>query len=159
MQILVRSWADGPGSARQGRCTQARVVRPPVPRRPQAHCPARLALQAAREKPTAVPREHCCATASCQSSAKILGELFGVCALRSSCRCQAGVPEFRDVLEIGSRRTLRLRGHAREESTWFRGGPIWVSAPIPHLNVTPPRSEEHTSELQSLRHLVCRLLL
>src|ERR1035441_4477761 len=23
----------------------------------------------------------------------------------------------------------------------------------------PPRSEEHTSELQSLRHLVCRLLL
>src|SRR5437899_6342959 len=25
--------------------------------------------------------------------------------------------------------------------------------------VAPPRSEEHTSELQSLRHLVCRLLL
>src|SRR5205814_8568214 len=25
--------------------------------------------------------------------------------------------------------------------------------------VTPQRSEEHTSELQSLRHLVCRLLL
>src|SRR5205814_3129732 len=25
--------------------------------------------------------------------------------------------------------------------------------------VPPPRSEEHTSELQSLRHLVCRLLL
>src|ERR1035438_8364964 len=28
----------------------------------------------------------------------------------------------------------------------------------PHLP-TSPRSEEHTSELQSLRHLVCRLLL
>src|SRR5258705_13453336 len=31
-----------------------------------------------------------------------------------------------------------------------------------HENVAPtgsPRSEEHTSELQSLRHLVCRLLL
>src|ERR1039458_10904978 len=26
-------------------------------------------------------------------------------------------------------------------------------------NMTPGRSEEHTSELQSLRHLVCRLLL
>src|ERR1039458_9977274 len=26
-------------------------------------------------------------------------------------------------------------------------------------SVTVPRSEEHTSELQSLRHLVCRLLL
>src|SRR5437899_9190934 len=27
------------------------------------------------------------------------------------------------------------------------------------FSVRPPRSEEHTSELQSLRHLVCRLLL
>src|SRR5947199_10463975 len=27
------------------------------------------------------------------------------------------------------------------------------------LFATPTRSEEHTSELQSLRHLVCRLLL
>src|SRR5436853_3779884 len=27
------------------------------------------------------------------------------------------------------------------------------------MRVAPPRSEEHTSELQSLRHLVCRLLL
>src|SRR5437899_6409312 len=27
------------------------------------------------------------------------------------------------------------------------------------LDVWPERSEEHTSELQSLRHLVCRLLL
>src|SRR5438045_5401708 len=30
---------------------------------------------------------------------------------------------------------------------------------IPDLNVVYDRSEEHTSELQSLRHLVCRLLL
>src|SRR5258705_2564491 len=29
----------------------------------------------------------------------------------------------------------------------------------PHRVVQPPRSEEHTSELQSLRHLLCRLLL
>src|SRR2546425_8009493 len=31
----------------------------------------------------------------------------------------------------------------------------------PELNITPPpaRSEEHTSELQSLAYLVCRLLL
>src|SRR5205814_10438260 len=27
------------------------------------------------------------------------------------------------------------------------------------IDITNPRSEEHTSELQSLRHLVCRLLL
>src|SRR5262245_66137607 len=31
--------------------------------------------------------------------------------------------------------------------------------PNPPLLPTDPRSEEHTSELQSLRHLVCRLLL
>src|SRR5258705_1823943 len=33
----------------------------------------------------------------------------------------------------------------------------WTKAGGKH--VLPPRSEEHTSELQSLRHLVCRLLL
>src|SRR5262245_63979744 len=30
---------------------------------------------------------------------------------------------------------------------------------LPVVKVEPKRSEEHTSELQSLRHLVCRLLL
>src|ERR1039458_3400410 len=30
---------------------------------------------------------------------------------------------------------------------------------VPEIEVTNDRSEEHTSELQSLRHLVCRLLL
>src|SRR5262245_64212722 len=32
-------------------------------------------------------------------------------------------------------------------------------APLPAGRLPTPRSEEHTSELQSLRHLVCRLLL
>src|SRR4029078_12752633 len=30
---------------------------------------------------------------------------------------------------------------------------------VPCLRLSPPRSEEHTSELQSLAYLVCRLLL
>src|SRR6266404_7275076 len=34
------------------------------------------------------------------------------------------------------------------------GGRLWGSATVPH-----GRSEEHTSELQSLAYLVCRLLL
>src|ERR1039458_10895611 len=36
-----------------------------------------------------------------------------------------------------------------------------VPTPASHFGYTPgdDRSEEHTSELQSLRHLVCRLLL
>src|ERR1035438_8917439 len=43
--------------------------------------------------------------------------------------------------------------------------PIWVMAEVPSVVYRIPeyaalgiRSEEHTSELQSLRHLVCRLL-
>src|SRR5262245_63785530 len=42
------------------------------------------------------------------------------------------------------RRVGRLRRRARR---------------LADLVADPPRSEEHTSELQSLRHLVCRLLL
>src|SRR5947199_7991956 len=40
--------------------------------------------------------------------------------------------------------------------------PLGISARMARLIALasfPPRSEEHTSELQSLRHLVCRLLL
>src|SRR5262245_62383216 len=39
--------------------------------------------------------------------------------------------------------------------------PDWPPAidTAPDCNPGNPRSEEHTSELQSLRHLVCRLLL
>src|SRR5205814_6196425 len=34
-----------------------------------------------------------------------------------------------------------------------------IKKPNGIILITGPRSEEHTSELQSLRHLVCRLLL
>src|ERR1039458_10720954 len=42
--------------------------------------------------------------------------------------------------------------------------PIWRGCPclcyrLSRWDCRPLRSEEHTSELQSLRHLVCRLLL
>src|SRR5947199_5169279 len=37
--------------------------------------------------------------------------------------------------------------------------PCLACAGCPGLPVSSARSEEHTSELQSLRHLVCRLLL
>src|SRR6267143_6545696 len=35
----------------------------------------------------------------------------------------------------------------------------WCTVPAPPAPCTKPRSEEHTSELQSQFHLVCRLLL
>src|SRR5205814_7478458 len=37
--------------------------------------------------------------------------------------------------------------------------PLWGTGVWSSTAVTRRRSEEHTSELQSLRHLVCRLLL
>src|ERR1035438_10645081 len=48
-------------------------------------------------------------------------------------------------------------------TTLFRSG-LTVAIMTPYCRrrrtvCNPPRSEEHTSELQSLRHLVCRLLL
>src|SRR5205814_8107892 len=58
--------------------------------------------------------------------------------------CAAGQQYVDETLEGVARRqdaTLQERGHAP-----------------PSCNLTS-RSEEHTSELQSLRHLVCRLLL
>src|SRR2546425_3503639 len=44
---------------------------------------------------------------------------------------------------------------------WLRlaGTPAVQPAPASHPRAAPPRSEEHTSELQSLAYLVCRLLL
>ena len=44
---------------------------------------------------------------------------------------------------------------ARREGTDPEALPVYVGS---HLD-TQPRSEEHTSELQSLTNLVCRLLL
>src|SRR2546422_5746400 len=52
---------------------------------------------------------------------------------------------------------LRLREHPLEK----RLGDLLVQQPLPILaeHRVVPRSEEHTSELQSRLHLVCRLLL
>src|SRR5258705_4821331 len=69
--------------------------------------------------------------------------------------------------------TLFRSGFAADEISLVRVGEVWsyrtgTNAPsTPITNWTSPgfddsawsRSEEHTSELQSLTHLVCRLLL
>src|SRR5258705_1832836 len=56
---------------------------------------------------------------------------------------------FRSLLVLGSRR----RGCSLEQNR--PSNPIELR----RLQARQQRSEEHTSELQSLRHLVCRLLL
>src|SRR5690625_6851351 len=56
----------------------------------------------------------------------------------------------------GRRAPCALRGHGVERRVL---GWSWLSVPRPHQIRTVGRSEEHTSELQSRGHLVCRLLL
>src|SRR5262245_63438353 len=65
-----------------------------------------------------------------------------------------------DALPISwSRRSSRLSKHSNHSSmkAAATAGPTWSRTPLTRPRCL--RSEEHTSELQSLRHLVCRLLL
>src|SRR5262245_63103499 len=66
--------------------------------------------------------------------------------------------------------TTLFRSCWRQCGIWLTGGSALAAAgaaPAARVAAVPPsaaaggtaRSEEHTSELQSLRHLVCRLLL
>src|SRR5437899_10711458 len=65
-----------------------------------------------------------------------------------------------DALPICSR---RARGEASRSRSAARARGARPPPPRPGRTASPrsgtSRSEEHTSELQSLRHLVCRLLL
>src|SRR5205814_10605781 len=76
---------------------------------------------------------------------------------RSRCRIDHRCERWRDPWCDGhahERRAsdVRHRGHERV-------GPVRQRAPPARHLLAESRSEEHTSELQSLRHLVCRLLL
>src|SRR5947199_5626891 len=52
------------------------------------------------------------------------------------------------------------KNHERVRRTHGPGGPPWGGENRRPTGIScTTRSEEHTSELQSLRHLVCRLLL
>src|SRR5205814_7953599 len=67
-------------------------------------------------------------------------------ALRSVCVS----PDGKRLLTSSDDKTLRLwDAHTGKQLSVFEG----------HTDRAFDRSEEHTSELQSLRHLVCRLLL
>src|SRR5262245_64483941 len=54
-------------------------------------------------------------------------------------------------------RLRRAKGAGR--ASWWGGPAKYAYASRTTRRTLPNRSEEHTSELQSLRHLVCRLLL
>src|SRR5262245_64806025 len=69
------------------------------------------------------------------------------------------------VANIGDLVSAFFPYHMLASSTWTDGFPLWNPYLLSGVSfIANPqsalfRSEEHTSELQSLRHLVCRLLL
>src|SRR5205814_9687259 len=72
------------------------------------------------------------------------------------------IPPRKRRASLAAKFRLRAEGEAsrdakRERALWHRR----ATRPDPDLGLLlrRGRSEEHTSELQSLRHLVCRLLL
>src|SRR5438093_10176411 len=68
---------------------------------------------------------------------------------------------FRSLLQVLDPRRQRHDGHdlrARDDHEPLLAGGAGVQPSEPHDDVAQ-RSEEHTSELQSLTNLVCRLLL
>src|SRR2546430_10904889 len=73
------------------------------------------------------------------------------------------IAEVASVLQAGSASGVALRGvvGALRRGLNLRRCRLWLRTPdgTRYAPVTTPRSEEHTSELQSQSNLVCRLLL
>src|SRR5437660_5733268 len=70
------------------------------------------------------------------------------------------LPPLSSALRYTFPYTTLFRSSARSRRTARRSGRTRWAADISNLSATwPSRSEEHTSELQSRGHLVCRLLL
>src|SRR3712207_7795519 len=79
---------------------------------------------------------------------------------------RSDVPQFdhiadgrRVVLREFGKLCRRERGAAHEAESWCGDGRGRQNAPHYTPQAAAPRSEEHTSELQSRQYLVCRLLL
>src|SRR2546422_11285106 len=93
---------------------------------------------------------------SCHPSSRLLSFFF---FFNDTATTEIYTLSLHDALPISAGRSSRprpcspgRRQHPRRGSTR-----AWWSRSV--LTRSPPRSEEHTSELQSRLHLVCRLLL
>src|SRR5262245_64223111 len=86
---------------------------------------------------------------SCRASIYIVILICCVCFFfNDTATTEIYTLSLHDALPILRRPRHRGRSPAPGGGAWTLGGAV-----------VPLRSEEHTSELQSLRHLVCRLLL
>src|SRR5690625_5506605 len=73
--------------------------------------------------------------------------------------CTPGAPgACEGATSDGARRTMSRRPSAERRCS-STSGPVRSTATTPSGLIGKERSEEHTSELQSRGHLVCRLLL
>src|SRR5436305_5074973 len=88
--------------------------------------------------------------------------------LQPSNPCMASLfsrrPRHSALHSFPTRRSSDLRDRWRQHATRMRLDAVTMAAPAPRATSDPEaaliaRSEEHTSELQSRPHLVCRLLL
>src|SRR2546425_9130446 len=93
--------------------------------------------------------------------------LFPYTTLFRSCRTRLAISRSRTSTANRALEVYLLDARARVDATleaWGARADGWWRPPLPaairySLLSTGKRSEEHTSELQSLAYLVCRLLL
>src|SRR5262245_66278313 len=91
-------------------------------------------------------------------SCTVLG-LLGLVSISSSCHCFALFFFFFNDTATTEIYTLSLHDALPISIIWIAGRWRRRTARRKRCATGRTRSEEHTSELQSLRHLVCRLLL
>src|SRR5256884_7346175 len=80
-------------------------------------------------------------------------------ALPIACRAHADAMRTHIIGDGPFRRPARRTRDGREFHFHHNWEPFFFSAGEAAIQIHPLRSEEHTSELQSRLHLVCRLLL
>src|SRR5215208_2698173 len=71
----------------------------------------------------------------------------------------ATITEPTTAAKIAYHSPVTIRGAIWSWSRAAKAAKTKIAIPAPRASSWPPRSEEHTSELQSRGHLVCRLLL
>src|ERR1035441_6851585 len=106
-----------------------------------------------------------CAAMSFKSSSRPLPLMITSCVAKTACTSSSPPSAYTNWCQ--GRTYVRFRSAISKAFALsselalqlFRLSAEAVFMPHPFLPQFLPRSEEHTSELQSLRHLVCRLLL
>src|ERR1035438_8300952 len=102
--------------------------------------------------------------ARCQGDAELMEEVASLLQANASLRNAAAVPPAASIAvptaKFGAYRAVELLGRGGM-STVYRAERAdgQFDQTVALKIMAAHRSEEHTSELQSLRHLVCRLLL